>query len=464
MNISALLSRWRIRLQSLGFRKLVGIVMATVLALGSLLALPALTQQTVTVRFLLAALEAEQFEPLVERFEAEHPNIRLEMVEGPNATNTLEDLYTSSFLLGDSPYDLVYMDIVWVPKFAAAGWLLDLSDRLTAEDESAFMAADLNGGRYQDGLYRMPFRSDVGILYYRKDLLEAAGIEPPDTFEELIVASKQLQQDSSLDWGAGNEGDRWGYVWQGKQYEGLSAMFVEVLEGAGGFWVDPDTGEVGLDKPNAIAAVQFLLDTMKEGVSPPAVTTYQEVETLRSFKAGNSAFLRNWPYVWPEVQKDDSPIKNDVALKPMVHGPKRSSGACQGGWGFGIAKSSKHPDAAWEAVEFLTNAQSQKQFVLNYGYMPTRRAVYDEPEVQAKYPHFSQFREVAENAVLRPPIPQYSQASDILQRYLSAAVTQQMSVERAMQRAAGETRRLLGRYGKDSARMKRDRTSEIASR
>lgn len=75
-------------------------------------------------------------------------------------------------------------------------------------------------------------------------------------------------------------------------------MFVEILAGHGAFGVDPNTKEVGLDRPEAIAAVEFLLNTVAEGVSPPGVTTYTEPDTLRFFRSGESVFLRNWPYVW----------------------------------------------------------------------------------------------------------------------------------------------------------------------
>ena len=130
----------------------------------------------------------------MEEFNQNNPDVRLELVEGPNATNQLEDLYTSSFLLGNSPYDLVLMDIVWVPKFAAAGWLMPLDDRISAPELAEFLRGDVNGGRYQGKLYRMPFRSDAGMLYYRKDLLEQAGYEPPETYAQLIDISKDLQQ------------------------------------------------------------------------------------------------------------------------------------------------------------------------------------------------------------------------------------------------------------------------------
>jgi multiple sugar transport system substrate-binding protein len=409
------------------------ILLATVISIP-LLVTVVNSQQPTNVKVLIQALEAAQLEPIVEDFNKDNPDIQLEVIEAPNDTNQVEDLYTSAFLLGDSPYDLVYMDIVWTPKFAAAGWLKDLSNRVSQEELDEFLDGDVNGGRYEDGLYRMPFRSDAGMLYYRTDWLQDAGYEPPETFAELMEISKTLKEQDYTPWG---------YAWQGKQYEGLSAMFVEILEGFDAFWVNPDTLEVGLDQPNAIEAVNFLRNTIEEGVSPPGVTTYSEEPTRRLFQNGETAFLRNWPYVYGLAS--ESEIAGQFAIKPMPHGPDGSSGACQGGWGMGISQSTDHPDAAWRVVEYFSRAETQKKYALQTGYVPSRRDLFDDPELVAKYSYLPQLLNVIENAVLRPPIAQYSQASDILQRYLSAAISGTMSAEEAMNAAARETRTLLKR-------------------
>ncbi|MFP4102458.1 ABC transporter substrate-binding protein [Coleofasciculus sp.] len=412
------------------------ILLIATIATIQFLILPALTQQPVKVQVLMSALEASQWQPFVEDFEEENPDINLEIREGPRATDAVEDLYSSAFLLGDSPFDLVYLDIVWVSKFAAAGWLMPLSDRITEDELSKFLQGDVNGGRYNGELYRMPFRSDGGMLYYRTDLLEQGGYEPPETFNELMQISQALQQQTGVEWG---------YIWQGKQYEGLSAMFIEILEGFGGFWVNPDTLAVGLDQPEAIEAVNFLLNTIEEGISPPGVTTYTEEETRLLFQNGKTVFLRNWPYVYDLAsQPEESDIAGEFAIKPMVHQPSHSSGACQGGWGLGISKLTKHPDEAWKVIEFFNRPDVQKRFSLATGYAPALKSLYTDSELVAKYSYFPQLLEVLEKAVLRPPIAQYAQTSDILQRYLSAAITKTMTPEQAMNRAAQETRRLLG--------------------
>jgi multiple sugar transport system substrate-binding protein len=241
---------------------------------------------------------------------------------------------------------------------------------------------------------------------------------------------------------------KWGYVWQGRQYEGLVAMFAEVLDGFGGFWVNPDTLEVGLDRPETLRAIEFLRSTVKEGVSPPGVTTYQEEDTRRLFQSGQVAFLRSWPYAWPLAQAENSPIRGKIAIKPMVHAPGQTGAACLGGWGLGISKTSRHPEEAWKAIQYFTSREAQRRFIFSAGYVPSRRDLFTDPEIVAKYPHYPQLLQVVDNAVLRPPIAQYAQTSDILQRYLSAALSGRMNSERAMQAAAAETRRLLGAGGR----------------
>jgi multiple sugar transport system substrate-binding protein len=393
---------------------------------------PAFTQQPVTLKVLVQALESTQWQPIINSFHQTHPKIRLEVVKAPNNSNLVEDLYTSAYLLGDSPYDLVYMDVVWVQKFAAAGWLEDLTKKVDPQKLTDYIQGDVQGGKYQNKLYRMPFRTDVGMLYYRKDLLEKAGLKPPKTFQDLLTTSQTLQNQNLA---------QWGYVWQGKQYEGLAAMFTEILQGYGGFWVNPETQAIGLDAPESIEAVNFLRQTIEQSISPPGVTTYAEEETRRLFESGNTVFLRNWPYVY--ALASNSPIAGKYGIQPMVHLPGKQSGACLGGWGFGISKSSKHQREAWQVIEYFNQPDIQRQYFLETGYVPSRKSLFTDDTLVAKYNYLPALLQGAENAVLRPPIPQYAQVSDILQRYLSAALTGSKTPEAAMKAAAGETRTLL---------------------
>jgi trehalose/maltose transport system substrate-binding protein len=357
---------------------------------------------------------------LIEDFQAQHPDIRVQLIEGPPATNTREDMYATSFLSGAGSYDVVYCDVIWTPKFAAAGWLLDLTDRLSASDRMEFLTADLNAGFYQGRLYRIPAFSDAGTLYYRKDLVPV----PPETFDDLERLSEAHRSPT-----------RWGFLWQGKQYEGLITVFLEVLWGYGGDWIDASTREVLLDRPEALQALRFLMRSIGT-ISPPAVTTYIEEDTRNLFQNDRAIFLRNWPYVWRLMADSPMRIENRVGIAPVVHAAGRQPAATAGGWGFAISRFTQSPEAAWRFVEFLTRPEQLRKVQLRMGRIPARKSLVP-PE----------FFPILQSAHLRPPIPEYAQASDILQRWLSSALTGRAEPEQALKQAARETRLLLGGHG-----------------
>jgi multiple sugar transport system substrate-binding protein len=352
---------------------------------------------------------------IIDRFNAAHSGPPVRLVEGPAATNTREDMYATAFLAGESGHDIVYCDVVWVPKFAAAGWLLDLTDRVAPDDREDFLQADLDAGTYNGRIYRIPAFTDAGLLYYRSDLVK----QPPRSFEELLMTASSLQTDT-----------RWGYVWQGKQYEGLVTNYLEILWGHGGEWITPDR-QVYLDRPEALDALLFMKSTIGS-ISPPGVTTYIEDDTRNLFQSGRSVFLRNWLYVSRLVDLSQSEVKGRIGFVPMPHAPGSSSAASLGGWGFAISSRSPNPEAAWTFVRFVTSPEQLKLVQSRVGRVPARKSLVP-----------LQFQQIVANARPRPPIPEYAQASDILQRRLSAALAGAEDPREALLAASRETRALL---------------------
>ena len=358
---------------------------------------------------------------IIGRFNKERPQGSVRLVEGPPSTDTREDMYSTAFLAGGSGYDIVYCDVVWVPKFAAAGWLLDVTDRLSPADRNDFLPADLEAGRYGGRLYRIPAFTDAGVLYYRSDLVG----RPPETFQDLVSDASEFQSP-----------DRVGYLWQGKQYEGLVANYLEVLWGYGGEWISSD-GRVLLDSPEALGALRFLKSSI-DTISPQGVTTYTEEETRNLFQRGRSVFLRNWFYVWALLGRPDSEVEGKAAFVPLVHAAGAKPAATLGGWGFAVSRLSKNPDAAWEFIQFATRPEQLQELYLKAGRIPARKSLVPE-----------QFQEIVRNTKARPRIPQYAQASDILQRWLSAALIGTVSPEDALRKAAQETRAVVGNDSTD---------------
>ena len=408
---------------------------------GTLLAVPgcgrAPTSRDPHLRVMVPAAEVPMWTRIAESFR-DARGVPVEVVEGPNATDLRENLYTAALLGRDDSFDLVYLDVTWTAKFAAAGWLLPLDDAFTAEAQQAFLPAALAAGRHGGALYRVPIRTDMGLLYYRRDLLEAAGLPPPETFDDLVRVARALQSPP----------ERWGFVWQGSQYEGLVCNYLEVLRGHGGFWVDPATRRVGLEDAPAGAALRAMRATLAgEPISPPGVTAYKEDESRRLFQDGRAVFLRNWSYVWRLVQAEGSPLAGKVGVQPMVRGAHGPGAGTLGGWGLGVSRFSRFPDDAVRFVRHAATLPSQRALCVESGYAPALRAAYDDPDLQRANPFLAEFLRLHERAVPRPTLPRYARASDILQRRLSAALAGLQPPEEALAVAARETRLLLGAGG-----------------
>lgn len=399
------------------------------LAIAQLVAVGLLlwTWPPVSLTLVVPAAEIPYWSDIVEEFEATHPDIRIRPIGLNNPqgdiTVNLKTLCTLE-VPERSLCDIIYLDVIWVPELAARGWLQNLDDQISAEALTQFIDSEVAAGRYEGGLYRIPFRADFGMLYYREDLLQGAGASLPDTFQGLIQVSQDLQAQGAA---------TWGYLWQA-QREGLVTTFVEVLHGYGGVWIDPETRTVGLDQPEAIAAVEFLVRTIESGISPPLTNPYTDDEALLAFLDGESVFMRNWPFALNQDVTQQSPLRDHIRRIPMpLHAEGHTGGGCKGSWGLGIARRSQHPKQAWEAIQYFTSESAQRQFIQRTSYIPSRKALLSTPALI----------EATEEAVLRPPIAEYADASLILQTHLERALRGQVDPAIAMREAAEATRELL---------------------
>jgi multiple sugar transport system substrate-binding protein len=367
------------------------------------------------------------------RFMVDHPGIRVVQRATPDAADQRHQLYVQWLNARASEPDILQLDAIWTPEFAAAGWILDL-DRFRPPTD-AFFPATVTANSWRGRLYAMPWFVDVGMLYWRTDLMDA----PPATFKELERIAIRARSERGL---------QYGLVWQGARYEGLVTVFTEYLGGHGGTILEG--GRVTVDSPAAVRALTTMRDEIyRDGIVPRATLTWHEEESRFAFQNGESAFMRNWPYPYALMQDSaSSRVAGRYAVAPMPAAPGGRPTATLGGAQLAINANSAHPEAAWTVIEYLTRPEQMLERAKVVGQFPTRPALYDEPELaKALVIPPARARAIIELAVPRPVTPIYTELSEILQIYLHRALTRQREPGPALASAAKEMQALLDRAG-----------------
>ena len=389
--------------------------------------------EVITFPISMLGAEAEVLRRQLLRFGQEHPEIRVVQRETPDAADQRHQLYVQWLNARMGEPDILQLDAVWTPEFAAARWILPL-DRFGAAADSLFPAA-VEANTWNGRLWAMPWFVDVGMLYWRTDLMDA----PPATFDA-------LERDAARARAAG--GLPYGLVWQGARYEGLVTVFLEYLGGFGGRILDG--GRVTVAEAPGIRALTRMRDQIHRiGVVPGRVLTWHEEEPRFAFQNGEAALMRNWPYAaGPMQDTTESSVAGKFAVAPMPAGPGGRPTAAFGGAQLAINAFSPEAEAAWLVIEYLTRPEQMLERAQIVGQFPTRTSVFDDPALaDALQIPPEQAREIIEAAVPRPVTPVYTQLSEILQIQIHRALSRQVEPEAALTRAATEMQELLDRAG-----------------
>lgn len=356
--------------------------------------------------------DPEPFRQLIKRFEDENPGITVRDEILPASTDEQHQFYAINLEGKSSDFDVISMDVIWVQEFARAGWLRDVSRLFQEQESHDFFPGPMKAVTYRGRMYAGPWYIDAGLLYYRKDLLQKYGFSPPSTWDELISIARHIMPKERL----------YGFIWQGKQYEGLVCNVLEYFRGNGGDVLKDS--EVVIDSAENIHALGFMRDLIvKYKITPELITTAIEEPTRHIFGNGKALFMRNWPYAWNIFEREGSPIrgKTGVALLPSFM-PGMSSSTL-GGWQLGINRYSKHPEAAEKLIRFLTGREAQKRLALTIGYKPSRKSLYKDEDLLREQPFIAGLYDVFMNARPRPVSPYYMMITQVMQPEFSAALS-----------------------------------------
>jgi trehalose/maltose transport system substrate-binding protein len=337
----------------------------------------------------------------------------VQIVTPPNDASERLALYQQVLSAGSDRIDVFQLDIIWPGLLGLH--LIDLkpyAKGAEAEHFPGIVQANTVGGR----LVAMPWFTNAGLLFYRKDLLDKHGARVPETWDELAATAKRIQDAERT---AGNA-RLWGYVWQGRAYEGLTCNALEWVASHGGGNIVDSEGRVTIQNPKAEEALRAAASWVGS-ISPRAVLNYAEEEARGVFQSGNAVFMRNWPYAWALAQAPDSAIRGKVGVTVLPKGGSEGRHAATlGGESLAVSKYSRHAELAAEMVMYMTSAQVQKQRAIRGSFNPTLPALYKDAEVLQANPFMGELVDSFAAAVPRPATATGARYNQVSNRFWNA--------------------------------------------
>ena len=368
----------------------------------------------------------------VDAWNKDHPDEKVTLVELSEKADEQRQQFVQNAQTKSEAYGVLNLDVVWTGEFAANGWVEQLP-----EDEfplDTFLPATVETGKYFKKLYAVPIFSDGGLLYYRKDLLDAANAKPPTTWAEMQTTCAAVLK---LPAAKGTSC----YAGQFDKYEGLTVNFSEAVNSAGGEVVN-DEGKPNVNTEEAKKGLNFLVDGFKNGMIPKKALTFKEEEGRRAFEAGELIFHRQWPYQWtlantPGTSKVAG--KFNVAPLPGLDGPGVST---LGGHNLAISSFTKNKKTALDFIKFMTSSERQLANLQASSQAPTIAALYDDQSLVAKFPYLPTLKASIENAQKRPEAVKYQELSSAISGEAYDALNGTKSTDDALKDLQSELEKL----------------------
>src|SRR5215203_73365 len=371
---------------------------------------------------------------LIAKFNESHPNGKVTLHELPDEADQQRQQMIQNTQIKNPKMAVLNVDVVWTAEFAANSYVEALPpDQFPTE---GFLKPTVDSATYFNKLYAYPHRSNGGLLFYRKDLLEKYSLQVPTTFDEMKTACDKIT--------AGENNSKLScYAGQFNKYEGLTVNFDEAVHGAGGVIVGED-GKPNVATPEATAGLQTLTDWFKDGYIPKGAITWQEEQGRQAFQNGTLIFHRNWGYVYNLAAKTDGSSKVvgkfDVAPLPGITQPGVSS---LGGGNYGIAKNAENKGTAADFIKFMASEESQKADTLATANAPTLESLYSDPDIVKKYPYTPTLLKSIQTAKPRPKAVQYGDVTLAIQDAAYGALQGQQQPDAALQALQGKLQTLI---------------------
>jgi len=338
--------------------------------------------EKVTIRMLVRPDEGGNIEKFRAQFEAE-TGITVAVDYASWADISSKTLTTLA--AGGGGYDIVFMPSADASKLIAGDWFEPISDLVPEADKALWTPAVLDFYTSNGELMAMPWYAGGAHMAYNKDILAAAGVDPASivTWDDFMAACKTIKEAGAADFcftpSAKYAGEFY-YLWG------------TMVLSRGGTFFDETGAPVFQNSTAALDSFQMLKDGIDQGYFNPAGVALDDYETLIDFGTGKTAFLLDstWAATQANKNADLSTIVGKVGyiLVPGA-GDVRSSALLYAG-GLGVLKTSEYKEEAKQFIVYLTSEEAQKQHAIDGANMPTRVALYSDPDIAAAWNGFAE--------------------------------------------------------------------------
>jgi len=378
-----------------------------------------------------AAYSEDDVRKMTADFHAANPTIDVEPTFV--AYEALHDKIVSAAPAGT--YDVVLIDVIWPAELGSKKIVTDVTSQFPASWKTEMLGGALSTAQYQDKFYGVPWILDTKYFFYNKDLLAKGGIDENSlsTWDGVLAAAKTLKDKKVVDKP---------FIWSWKQVEALICDYTQLLGAFGGKFLSDDYKSVAFDQGGGLKALEWMKQTLDQGLTNPNSLESIEDDALKVFSEGSAAFMLNWTYAYAAASDSSkSKIAGNVGVRPTPTGSAGAPGV-NGSMALCVSSSSKNQQAAWSYISYLTSKDVQNKYAKNS--LPCWAASYDDPQVVASSPQMVPVakKELA-SLISRPQVPRYNEISQILQVEIQNALLGKKPPAKALSDAAGQAKSLI---------------------
>jgi len=250
--------------------------------------------------------------------------LKAKLLEFPESADEQRNQFKQRQQAKSGDCDIFYSDVIWTAEFASQKWLYDMTPYIQKR-QSEFIPSTFGSVKFDNKYFGVPKQTDAAFVYYRTDQADA----PPSTWQQMYADGAKKN----------------GTIYQGAAYEGLTVHFLELAFAAGGKALSDDGKKSEINSPENVKALQFMVDGLKSGAVPKAVTTYMEEQSRRAFEAGKATYQRQWPYAYAKGQ-DNPKVKGKFKVVPLPAFEGGGKAGILGGHNLVVSAYSKNPAGA----------------------------------------------------------------------------------------------------------------------